>query len=175
MTMDWPLVDYANEADETAAALGVFTGEIPQYRKETAAHRAELHAITHALYELHDALALSRYGRFSSLILEDLNVCIPSLGYTLDSVRDIFSKNGRAAPGAFPGTPPYTVMWTDGLAEIEAQGMSLSVRLQVYREYLQEMIPALKGCVYPNMFRVKSDKNQVWRRGDHGALQGSTC
>ncbi|KAL6703356.1 hypothetical protein ACN47E_009774 [Coniothyrium glycines] len=144
--MDWPLAEYAKDAEETAAGLRLITSEIPQYRKEISALNAELYAITNALLELHDALALSRFGKFATLILEDLDVCIPSLGYTLDAVRAIFKKNGNAAPGAFPGTPPYSVMWIDGLKELEAQGVPLPVRLQLYREYLQEMIPALKGA-----------------------------
>lgn len=144
--MDWRLLDYAKEAEDTAAALQVFLVEVPQYRKDITGDIAELFAISNALHVLHEALELSRYGRFSGRILKDLEVCLPSLGHTLDDVRDMFSKkNSRAAPGAFPGTPPYAVLWEDSLADLKAQGMALPVRLELFRTYLQGMYDALRG------------------------------
>jgi hypothetical protein len=145
--MDWRLLEYAKEAEDTAAALQVFLGEVPQYRKDITGDIAELFAISNALHVLHEALELSRYGRFSGRILKDLEVCLPSLGHTLDDVRDMFSKkkNARAAPGAFPGTPPYAVLWEDSLADLKAQGMSLPIRLELFRTYLQGMYDALRG------------------------------
>jgi hypothetical protein len=145
--MDWRLLDYAKEAEDTASGLHTFAGEIPQYRKEIAAYCAELFAISNGLHELHDALELSRYGRYAGQIVKDLEVCIPSLGYTLDDINDIFSKSKskHAAPGAFPGTPPYPLIWEDALAALKAQGISLPVRLELFRTYLQEMFAALKG------------------------------
>ncbi|CAN9084151.1 unnamed protein product [Alternaria alternata] len=146
--MDWRLLDYAKEAEETAAGLLSFEGEIPQYRKDIRSHIAELFAISHALHELHDALQLSRYGRYAGHILKDLEVCLPSLGYTLDDVQDIFNrskKSRHAAPGAFPGTPPYAIIWEDALADFTSQGMSLPKRFETFRTYLQGMHDALKG------------------------------
>jgi hypothetical protein len=146
--MDWRLLDYAKEAEDTASGLTVFVGEIPQYRKEINGHNAELFAISHALLELHDALELSRYGRYAGHILKDLEVCLPSLGHTLDDVQDIFSKSKKSrhtAPGAFPGTPPYAIIWEDALADFQAEGLSLSKRLETFRTYLQGMHDALKG------------------------------
>ena len=146
--MDWRLLDYAKEAEDTASGLHVFLGEIPQYRKDIRSHIAELFAISHALHELHDALQLSRYGRYAGHILKDLEVCLPSLGYTLDDVQDIFNrskKSRHAAPGAFPGTPPYAIIWEDALADFTSQGMSLPKRFETFRTYLQGMHDALKG------------------------------
>jgi len=145
--MDWRLLDYAKDAEDTASGLHVFLAEIPQYRKDITGHIAELFAISNALHELHDALDLSRYGRYSASILADLEVCMPSLGYTLDDVRDMFNKkkSKRTAPGAFPGTPPYAVLWEDSLADMKAQGISLPIRLELYRNYLQGMYDTLRG------------------------------
>ncbi|EFQ85164.1 hypothetical protein CFE70_009983 [Pyrenophora teres f. teres 0-1] len=146
--MDWRLLEYADEAEETAKRLLAFEGEIPQYRKNIRAHIAELYAISHALHELHDDLELSRYGRNAGYILKDLKVCLSSLDITLADVQDIFGKSKRnrhSAPGAFPGTPPYAIIWEDALADFETQGMTLPRRFEAVREYLQFMHDALKG------------------------------
>lgn len=146
--MDWRLLDYAKSAEDTASSLHGFLGEIPQYRKEITGYIAELFAISNALHVLHEALDLSRLGRYSGQILKDLDVCIPSLGHTLDDVRNIFSKKGasrHAAPGAFPGTPPYDLIWQDAHADLKAQGISLPARLELFRTYLQVMHDVLKG------------------------------
>ena len=148
--MDWRLLDYAKEAADTASGLHVFLGEIPQYCKDITGDIAELFAISNALHVLHEALELSRYGRYSGRILKDLEVCLPSLGHTLDDVRDMFNKSKKrkqTAPGAFPGTPPHAVIWEDALADLKVQGISLPVRLELFRTYLQGMYDALKGWV----------------------------
>jgi hypothetical protein len=54
--MDWRLLHYAKEAEDTAAGLLVSLDEIPQYRKDIRGHIAELFAISHALHELNEAL-----------------------------------------------------------------------------------------------------------------------
>ncbi|ORY17790.1 hypothetical protein BCR34DRAFT_596663 [Clohesyomyces aquaticus] len=146
--MDWKLLDYAKEARDTASSLESILEEAPQYTGDIAADIAELYAISSALHRLHDALDLSHYGRQAGLICDDLDVCIPSLGHTLDHVRDMFSKsrrNIRQHPGAFPGTPPYDRMWEDACAEMQDQGISLPKRLEFYRVYLQAMFDILKG------------------------------
>lgn len=145
--MDWRLLDYAKEAEVTASGLHTFLNEIPQYRKDITGNIAELFAISNALHVLHEALESPRYSRFLSRISPDLDICLPSLGHTLDDVNDMFSKkkrNARSAPGAFPGTPPYAVLWQDSLADLKDQGISLPVRLELYRSYLQCMYDALR-------------------------------
>lgn len=163
--MDWQLLDYAKEAEDTASGLHVFLGEIPQYRKDITGNIAELFAISNALHVLHEALELSRYGRYSGQILRDLEVCLPSLGHTLDDVRDMFSKSKSkyTAPGAFPGTPPYAVIWEDALADLKAQGISLPVRLELIRTYLQGMYDALKGYGY-SFWDMKDFADNVQQR-----------
>jgi hypothetical protein len=146
--MDWQLLDYAKEAEDTASGLHVFLAEIPQYRKDITGDIAELFAISNALHVLHEALELSRYGRYQGRILKDLEVCLPSLGHTLVDVREMFIKKKlkrRTAPGAFPGTPPYADLWEDSLMDLKAQGISLPVRLELYRSYLQTIYDALRG------------------------------
>ncbi|KAI4930217.1 hypothetical protein J4E85_004842 [Alternaria conjuncta] len=146
--MDWRLLDYAKEAEETATGLLSFESEIPQYRKDVRSHIAELFAISHALLELNEALESSRYGRYAGFIRTDLEVCLPSLGHTLDDVQEIFTrskKSRHAAPGAFPGTPPYALIWEDALTDFTAEGMSLPKRFEIVRTYLQCMHDALKG------------------------------
>jgi hypothetical protein len=146
--MDWQLLDYAKDAEDTASGLHVFLSEIPEYRKDITGDIAELFAISNALHVLHEALEPSRYGGFQRRIARDLDICLPSLGYTLDDVRDMFSKKKvkrRTAPGAFPGTPPYSDLWEDSLADLKAQGISLPVRLELFRSYLQGMYDALRG------------------------------
>lgn len=145
--MDWRLLDYSKEAEDTATNLGLFVSEIPQFRKDITGDMAELYAISSALQTLHEALDPSRYGRFAGRILKDIEICIPSLGYTLDEVRDIFKRSKRKSrlPGAFPGTPQYADMWEDALGDFKVQGMSLPVRLECYRTYLQGMYDELRG------------------------------
>ncbi|KAJ4382064.1 hypothetical protein N0V86_002392 [Didymella sp. IMI 355093] len=146
--MDWRLrlLDYAKEAEETAAGLGAFVSEIPQYRKDITGDIAELYAISNALQTLQEAVEHPRLGRASGLILKDLEICLPSLGYTLDDVRDMFNKSKRKSrlPGAFPGTPQYVEMWEDALADFKIQGISLPNRLEYYRTYLQGMYDVLR-------------------------------
>lgn len=145
--MDWRLIDYAKEAEDTASGLHIFLSEIPQYSRDITGNIAELFAISNALHVLHDDLELSRYGRYSGRILRDLEICLPSLGYTLDDVRGMFSKskrNSRQHPGAFPGTPPYAQIWEDACADMRAQGVSLPMRLEMYRTYLQGMNDILR-------------------------------
>jgi len=146
--MDWRLLDYAKEAEDTASGLHIFLGEIPQYSKDITGDIAELFAISNALHVLHEGLEMSRYGRYSARIMKDLEIVLPSLGLTLDNVRDMFSrskKNSRQAPGAFPGTPPYDIIWEDALADMKRQGVALPLRLELYRSYLQGMMDILKG------------------------------
>lgn len=145
--MDWRLLDYAKDAEDTASGLHVFLSEIPQYRRDITGLMAELFAISNALHVLDEALKLSRYGRYSGRILKDLDVCLPCLEHTLEDVRDMFSKSkkGRSAPGAFPGTPPYTLIWEDTLADLKAQGISLPARLDLFRNYLQCMTDVIQG------------------------------
>lgn len=145
--MDWRLLDYAKEAEDTASGLHVFLSEIPQYRKDITGDIAELFAISNALHVLQEALDQTRYRKFHHRILGDLEICLPSLGHTLDDVRDMFSKKkgSHVAPGAFPGTPPHAILWQDSLADLKSQGISLPVRLELYRSYLQSMYDALKG------------------------------
>ena len=145
--MDWRLLDYAKDAEETAAELVLFVSEVPQYRKDITGDIAELYAISSALQTLHEGIERSRYGRATGRILKDMEVCLPSLGYTLDDVRDIFKnpKKKSKLPGAFPGTPQYTELWEDALADLKAQGISLPLRLEYYRTYLQGMYDELRG------------------------------
>jgi len=144
---DWRLLDYAKEAEDTASGLHVFLSEIPQYSKDITGDIAELFAISNALHVLHEGLELSHYGRYSGRILRDLEVVLPSLGHTLDDLRTMFTKkrSGRQAPGAFPGTPPYHLIWEDALADMKAQGIALPNRLELYRSFLQELFIILKG------------------------------
>ena len=146
--MDWRLrlLDYAKEAEDTAAGLGAFVGEIPQFRKDITGDIAELYAISNALQTLQEAVEHPRLGRASGRILKDLETCLPSLGYTLDDVRDMFNKSKRKSrlPGAFPGTPQYAEMWEDALADFKTQGISLPNRLEYYRTYLQGMYDELR-------------------------------
>ncbi|KAF2828710.1 hypothetical protein CC86DRAFT_196799 [Ophiobolus disseminans] len=144
--MDWRLLDYAKEAEDTASGLHVFLTEIPEYSKDITGNIAELFAISNALRVLDEALGSTRYRKFHKQILSDLGVCLPSLGHTLDDIRDMFSKKKnslRTAPGAFPGTPPHAVLWQDSLADLKEQGISLPVRLGLYRSYLQGMYDSL--------------------------------
>lgn len=148
--MDWRLLDYAKEAEETANGLLAFEGEIPQYRKDIRGYIAELYAISHALRELHDTLRSANYARYAGYVVKDVEVCLPSLGYTLDDVQAIFNKSKRSrhtAPGAFPGTPPYAMIWEDALTDFKTQGMSLPQRFETARMYLQGMNDTLKGWV----------------------------
>jgi hypothetical protein len=135
--MDWRLKEYAQEATETAAGLQLFLSEVPQLARDITGDIAELYAISNALHTLHEDLDLSRFGRYTSRILRDLEVCLPSLGYTLDDVRSIF----------FPGTPPYAQIWEDALAEMTNQGLGLPQRLEYYRTYLQGMQDKLKRYI----------------------------
>jgi len=145
--MDWRLLDYSKEAEDTATNLALFVSEIPQYKIDITGDIAELYGISNALQTLQKALDPARYGRASGRIMKDLEVCLPSLGFTLDEVQDIFKKTKRKGrlPGAFPGTPQYADMWEDALSDFEAQGMSLPVRLECYRMYLQGMFDELRG------------------------------
>ncbi|KAF2644655.1 hypothetical protein P280DRAFT_514124 [Massarina eburnea CBS 473.64] len=145
---DWRLLDYAKDAEDAASGLSVFINEIPQYSKEITGDIAELFAISSALRSLHEDLDLDRYGRYSARIFKDLDVCLPSLRYTLEDVVNMFSKSKRKqrqAPGAFPGTPPYAQIWEDVCEELRSQGISLPIRLSMYRAYLQGMSDQLKG------------------------------
>jgi hypothetical protein len=145
--MDWRLLDYAKDAEDTATGLRSFVSEIPQYRKDITGDIAELYAISSALQTLHEALEQSHYGRASGRILKDLDVCLPSLGCTLDDVRNMFNKSKSRLPGAFPGTPQYAEMWEDALDDFKTQGISLPKRLEYYRTYLQGMYDDLRGWV----------------------------
>lgn len=145
--MDWRLLDYAKQAQDTATGLSTFLGEIPEYSKEIKGDIAELFAISSALDVLHEDLELSRYGRHAGRILRDLEICLPSLAFTLDDLRNIFTKSKRKArqhPGAFPGTPPYAQIWEDACDDMRAQGIPLSARLEMYRTYLQGLHDILK-------------------------------
>jgi hypothetical protein len=145
--MDWRLLDYAKEAEDTASGLHVFKDEIPRYAKDITGDIAELFAISNALHQLHEGLELSRYGRYAGRILRDLDVVLPSLGHTLDDIRDMFSKSKtkKQHPGAFPGTPPYNEIWEDHCNDLKSQGMSLPIRLELYRTFLQGLFDTLKG------------------------------
>lgn len=145
--MDWRLLDYAKEAQDTATGLSTFLDEIPQYSKEIKGDIAELFAISSALDVLHEDLELSRYGRVAGRILRDLEICLPSLRYTLEDLRDIFTKSKRKArqhPGAFPGTPPYAQIWEDACDAMRDQGIPLNTRLEMYRNYLQGLHDILR-------------------------------
>lgn len=144
------LLEYAKEAEDTAAGLHTFLQEVPQHSKDITGDIAELFAISSALRSLEEDLHPSRYGRYQARITKDLDVCLPSLGFTLDDVRNMFraSKKSRVHPGAFPGTPPYSKIWNRACAEFEAQGVSLKTRLSLYRSYLQGMHDNLLGFVH---------------------------
>lgn len=147
--MDWKLLDYAKDAEDTASGLHIFLSEIPQYSKDITGDIAELFAISNALHVLDEGLKLSHYGRSAGRILRDLEVVLPSLGYTLDDVREMFSrykkKNAKLAPGAFPGTPPYHAIWEEACSDFKAQGAALPLRLEMYRTFLQGLFDILKG------------------------------
>lgn len=158
--MDWKLLEYAKEAEDVASGLQVFLDEIPRHAKDITGDIAELFAISNALHVLNEGLELSRYGRYSGRILIDLEIVLPSLGHTLDGVRHMFSKskrNSRVHPGAFPGTPPYNLIWEDLRADFKAEGMALPMRLELYRTYLQGMFDVLKGApVDPDFGHTRS-------------------
>ena len=144
--MDWRLPEYAKKAEDTASGLHVFKQEIPQYAKDITADIAELFAISSALHKLHEELDISRYGRWVGRIIKDLELVLPSLSYTLDDVRDMFKKSKREKlPGAFPGTPPYHLIWEDTCADFKNEGLALPIRFEFYRTYLQDMADVLEG------------------------------
>jgi hypothetical protein len=146
--MDWKLADYAKDVEDKAAGLHVFLSEIPQYSKDITGDIAELFAISNALHTLDEGMALSHYGRNAARIIRDLEVVLPSLGYTMEDLRDMFSKSKKQSkqhPGAFPGTPDYMIIWEDALSDFKDEGMSLPFRLEQYRTYLQSMFDILKG------------------------------
>jgi len=145
--MDWKLLNYAKEAQDAATGLSALLSEIPEHSREIKGDIAELFAISSALDVLHEDLGLTRYGRRGARIFRDLEICLPSLGFTLEDLRNIFNRSKRKSrqhPGAFPGTPPYARIWEDACDEMEAQGMDLSVRLEMYRTYLQGMHDILR-------------------------------
>ena len=146
--MDWRLLEYAKDAEDVAAGLQVFLDEIPHYAKDITGDIAELFAISSALHVLDEALDLSDYGRYSGRITGDLDLTLPSLGHTLDDIRSMFGKskrNSRQHPGAFPGTPQYSIIWDDLCMDFKEQGAGLSYRLELYRTYLQGLFDILKG------------------------------
>lgn len=148
--MDWRLRESAKEAEDTAANLHVFLNEIPEYAKEITGEIAELYAISHALHTVHEGLERSQYGIYVGRISRDLDIVLPSLRYTLEDVRNMFNKSKKQSkqhPGAFPGTPDYTIIWEDALEELEDEGVPLPRRLELYRLYLQSMFDVLKGYV----------------------------
>lgn len=146
--MDWRLLDYAKDAEDTAAGLHIFLNEIPQYSKDITGNIAELFAISSALHTLNENLELSLYGRWSGRILRDLEIVLPSLGYTLEELKNMFGKSrkqSKLAPGAFPGTPPYHLIWEDTCTDFEDEGIALPMRLELYRIYLHGIDDVLKG------------------------------
>jgi len=146
--MDWRLLDYARDAEDVAAGLHIFLDEVPQYGKDITGNIAELFAISAALRLLDESLDPSRYGRYAGNINGDLNLAIPSLGYTLDDIRNMFGKSkrdNRQHPGAFPGTPQYALIWDDLNVDLKEQGIALPARLEMYRVFLQGLFDILRG------------------------------
>ncbi|KAF2501805.1 hypothetical protein BU16DRAFT_546895 [Lophium mytilinum] len=146
--MDWRLLEYAKDAEDVAAGLQVFLDEIPQYGKDITGDIAELFAISAALRHLDESLDLSRYGKYVGSIVAELDLAIPSLGFTLDEIRNMFGKSKRDTrqhPGAFPGTPQYAMIWEDLNVDLKEQGIALPARLEMYRVFLQGLFDILRG------------------------------
>jgi hypothetical protein len=146
--MDWRLIDSAKDAEDVAAGLQIFLDEIPQYGKDITGNIAELFAISAALRLLDESLDLNQYGKYVGSIIADLDLVIPSLGYTLDDIRNMFGRSkreGRQHPGAFPGTPPYALIWDDLNTDLKTQGIALPTRLEMYRNFLQGLYDVLRG------------------------------
>lgn len=146
--MELRLLEYAKEAEDVAADIHAFLADIGHSRKEANMINSDLLAISNALHELHEALQHDLYMRFSSRISRHLEVCLPSLEYTLYDMRSIHSKWQRSSRKDRDGSDvsaPVTLLWEDTLVALKAQGISLLDRLELYRKYLEGSFDILRG------------------------------
>lgn len=105
-TMDYRLLGYAKEAEDTASSPRIFPSEPPQYFKNITSDIAELFAISNALHVIQRGSRIDPPWKYSGRIIRDLEIALLSLGYTLDDVRKMCvmaKKNSRQQPGAFLG------------------------------------------------------------------------
>jgi hypothetical protein len=145
--MDWRLLETARDAENVASGLQIFLDEVPSWATEISACIAEFFAISSALRHLDGALELPRYIPYHGRIARDASIVFPSLEYTMEDVRDMFSKTGvpDQVPGAFPELPKYRMLWEDLDVDMKNQGASLCPRLEMYRVFTLGLLDILRG------------------------------
>ncbi|KAF2843271.1 hypothetical protein M501DRAFT_1012628 [Patellaria atrata CBS 101060] len=136
------LLDHARKAEDTAAGLCKFLDEVPQSATDITAIMSELFAISSGLRTLHNGLDYSRYGRYSTRIVEDLNLVLLSIQYTLASVKKSF---GQTRFKDSKGVPPYKTILEDLQASCLDEGSSLCERLEIYRVFIIGLFDVLRG------------------------------
>lgn len=133
------LIAMAETAQDIAAALHKFLDPVAESSTEITGLIAECFGISSALRELHDAIGDLRQNRRHATISEDVRILLLSLDYTFKDVNRLFG--GLARSNHITLSSGYRQVWRDIEVYFQEESRNtLSVRLEIYKTFLQHLI-----------------------------------
>ena len=147
MSLEDDLLYEADIAKDVAAALFPFLDSLPGASTEISGIMSELFALNSALRELRTGLRSRQYRRNAGLILDDVDLALPSLSRTLGDIDRLF---GRVGITQNRGPRTYSRLWREICCMFQHGSSSLLGRLETYRVFFVELFTMLRRCVSQN-------------------------
>lgn len=144
MTVGDDLTDDAEAAEDVAAALFPFLNSIPECGHEISAVMSELFGISSMLRELAKCAQSRSYERWTSLIVDDLDLALPSFALILKDVDRLFE---RLAITPHPGARAYLRVWREIRSMLGDGSTSFVGKLKTFRYFFEELCSQVKGYV----------------------------
>lgn len=133
------LIATAESAQDIAAGLNKFLEPVSEHSTEITLLIGECFNISSALRELDEAVGDSRQTRSYALISEDVRAVLQSLDYTFKDVNYLFGGLSRTIH--ISSSSAYRQVWRDIEKFFYDQSLNtLSVRLEYYKRFLQDLI-----------------------------------
>ncbi|MCJ1424320.1 hypothetical protein MMC29_002207 [Sticta canariensis] len=143
------LIATAESAQDIAAALSKFLDPVSESSTDITSAISECFAISSALRELDEVGGDSRQNRSYDLISDDVRAVLLSLRYTFEDVNDLFG--GLLRTIHLSQSAVYRQVWRDiENFFLDESRNTLSVRLEYYKRYLQDMICIMIDGSLPN-------------------------
>ena len=133
------LIATAESAQDIAAGLHKFLDPVSESSTDITSAIGECFAISSALRELDEAVGDPRQNRSYASISDEVRAVLQSLEYTFKDVNDLFG--GLARTIHLSQSSAYRQVWRDIEIFFRDQSRNtLSVRLEYYKRFLQDLI-----------------------------------
>lgn len=150
---DLPLGEYVEDllaeavaAEEVASAFFPFLSRTQEYSADISAVMSELLGISSAYRDLAKHLDSRAYYTRATLILDDLDLSLETMYFTLKPLEYHFERLGITPD---PQTAAFARVWREIQSTLRNGSITFLETLRLFKDFLLGLADQLKGCVLP--------------------------